>query len=290
MKSFCVVLFVDIVGSTALYEALGDAEAHRAVTATLRRLQQTVAAHGGLVIKTLGDELMCRFAKASDALLAAEAMQTDQAGKGSNLGLRIAFHGGEVLHHEGDLFGDAVNLAARLAALAKPGQILTSQCTADLLDAWMRHATRPVGSATVKGRLQPVELVEALWDRSAELTLIDGGMTASSATRQSANAPRLELRLGGQEQVMDARRPRLTFGRDEANDLVIVAAGVSRLHGRIECKGAHFHLQDLSSNGTVIRRPDGLDTLLLRNEHVLQGNGFIQCGPQGSPCIEYICG
>jgi adenylate cyclase len=290
MKGFCVVLFVDIAGSTSLYEALGDAEAHRAVTATLRRLQQTVAAQGGLVIKTIGDELMCRFAKASDALLAAEAMQTDQVAQGGNLGLRIAFHAGEVLHHEGDLFGDAVNLAARLAALAKPGQILLSQATADLLDAWMRHTTRTVGSATVKGRLQPVDLVEALWDRSAELTLIDNGPAASASARGHRAAPRLELRVDGQRHVLDAQHPRLTFGRDEANDLVIIAAGVSRLHGRIECKGAHFHLQDLSSNGTVVRRPDGLDTLLRRNEHILQGSGTIQCGPQDSPCIEYVCG
>lgn len=290
MKHFCVVLFVDIVGSTSLYEDLGDAEAHRAVTATLRRLQQAVSTHGGLVIKTLGDELMCRFAKASDALLAAEAMQTGQAGQHSNLGLRIAFHGGEVLHHEGDLFGDAVNLAARLAALAKPGQILLSHSTADLLDPWMRHATRPVGSATVKGRLQPVALVEALWDRSAELTLIDGGQHPVSATQNGLAEPRLELVIDGQRHVVDAQNPRISFGRDETNDLVIIAAGVSRLHGRIECKGTHFHLQDLSSNGTVVRRPDGLDTLLRRNEHVLQGSGVIQCGPRGSPCIEYHCG
>lgn len=290
MNHFCVVLFVDIVGSTALYEMLGDAEAHRAVTATLRRLQQTVAAQGGLVIKTLGDELMCRFAKASDALLAAEAMQIDQAAQGGNLGLRIAFHGGEVLHHEGDLFGDAVNLAARLAALAKPGQILLSQSTAELLDAWMRHATRPVGAATVKGKLQPIELVEALWDRSAELTLIEGSSGTASSARNGAAAVRLELRINGRQHVVDATHPRVSFGRDEANDLVIVAAGVSRLHGRIECKGAHFYLQDLSSNGTVVRRPDGLDMLLRRTEHVLQGSGEIQCGPQGSPCIKYSCG
>ena len=69
------LLFVDISGSTALYEGLGDQEAHARIDQRLRLLQRAVADHGGQVVKSMGDGLMCDFGDADRALHAARAMQ-----------------------------------------------------------------------------------------------------------------------------------------------------------------------------------------------------------------------
>lgn len=284
MKTACVVLFADIVGSTALYESLGDGPAHLAVSQALRRLREIVEQKNGEVIKTIGDELMCRFDTAGDALMAAEAMQNEQAKSDSGLKLRIAFHAGEVLKDGNDLFGDAVNLCARLVGVARPGQILLTGHTAEQLATWMQHVTRPVGTATVKGKTQSIPLREVIWDHGAELTMLE-----STLTPAGGSAPQLKLVLNhdNREFVVDPAHPRLNFGRDASNDLVVQAAGVSRLHGRIEQRGSTCVLLDFSANGTVLLPAEGRPVVLRRSEHVLSGSGTIQCGPPGSAPIHY---
>jgi adenylate cyclase len=284
MKTHCVVLFVDIVGSTALYESLGDGPAHLAVSQTLRHLRDIVEQKSGQVIKTIGDELMCRFESAGDALMAAEAMQNEQSRSASGLKLRVAFNAGDVLTDGHDLFGDAVNLCARLVGVAKPGQILLTAGTSDLLATWMQHVTRPVGNATVKGKSQSIPLREVIWDHGAELTMLESTLTPAGAAPAQL---RLVLQHDNREFVVDPNHPRLNFGRDSSNDMVVLAAGVSRLHGRIEQRGNSCVLQDFSANGTVLFPAEGRPVILRRTEHVLSGSGTIQCGPPGSAPIHY---
>jgi class 3 adenylate cyclase len=70
----CSILFADIAGSTQIYEILGDRRAQRMVAACLSKLSEVVQHHRGEVIKTIGDEVMCTFAKVDDAIQAAAAM------------------------------------------------------------------------------------------------------------------------------------------------------------------------------------------------------------------------
>ena len=117
------VLFADVSGSTQMYETLGDVRARAIVARCVADMTAATRRHGGALIKTIGDEVMTTFPNAADAAEAACEMQetiTGQMVEGRPLAIRIGFHFGPVLSEETDVFGDAVNLAARLANEAKP--------------------------------------------------------------------------------------------------------------------------------------------------------------------------
>src|SRR2546421_135731 len=144
------ILFADVSGSTALYELLGDKPAAKAIEACLNELRAVVANREGQVVKTIGDEIMVVFGNGEAACDAAREMQQRvialPPSAGVKLAIRIGFHFGLVLEDKGDFWGDGVNTAARLAALAKAGQILTSGATANALPAPAR-AHRAQGRA-----------------------------------------------------------------------------------------------------------------------------------------------
>ena len=113
----CAVLFADVAGSTQLYETLGDEAARLLVGNCLQSLSRVTERHGGRVVKTIGDELMCRFPSADAAVTAARVMQ-EMTRKMSSAGgvtpsIRAGLHYGSMIEEDGDLFGDAVNLAAK---------------------------------------------------------------------------------------------------------------------------------------------------------------------------------
>src|SRR6185436_9424865 len=121
------VLFADVAGSTKLYDALGDAEAKVLIDEALSGMKGVTQRHRGRVIKTIGDELMCVFPDAERGFLAATDMQTLVNAllvtKGVKRMIRVGFHAGPVIEEKGDVFGNTVNVAARMAGVAKGMQI-----------------------------------------------------------------------------------------------------------------------------------------------------------------------
>src|SRR5690349_16501574 len=113
------ILFADVSGSTKLFELRGDVIARQLIAAVLTALGEVAGRHGGRVIKTIGDEVMCAFPGAVNGLLASTDMQKrvahDIAFAKENLAIRIGLHHGDALHEDGDVYGDAVNTAARMA-------------------------------------------------------------------------------------------------------------------------------------------------------------------------------
>ena len=117
------ILFGDVVGSTRLYEQMGDAAALAIISECNQMMEQTVGAHDGQVVKTIGDEVMAAFTRPENMLDAAIAMQ-EQAGNlrlrdGVRSCLRVGFHFGPALCDKSDYFGETVNTAALLARIAK---------------------------------------------------------------------------------------------------------------------------------------------------------------------------
>ena len=108
------VLFADICGSTRLFEKYGDRRARQIETRVLDVLTSGTVAHDGVVIKTIGDEIMSRFASAQQAVSAAcemhRALKEDKELAELNIAVKIGLHYGPVLVEKGDLFGDAVNV------------------------------------------------------------------------------------------------------------------------------------------------------------------------------------
>ncbi len=128
-------LFTDIEGSTRLLQALGDeyadvlAEHRRALRAAWRR-------HDGVEVDTQGDAFFVAFARASDAVAAADDAQAALAG--GPVHVRMGLHTGEPLQADEGYVGFDVHRAARIAAAGHGGQVLLSQATADLTGAEVR--------------------------------------------------------------------------------------------------------------------------------------------------------
>lgn len=283
-------LFADVAESTRLYEQFGDALAHTAIDGCLSAMKAATVEFGGRTIKTIGDELMAVFASAEAACRAAIEMQwrvQELPHVGDiKLSIRIGFHYGAAVEHEGDVFGDSVNVAARLTAVANPGQIIVSgQVTAEL-PAALAAATRRLWSMPLKGKSEPIDLIEVLWagDEEATVTL--------SAQFEPPRAP-LRLRYRGNEVVIDATHPKVEIGRDPSNEVVVDARNASRVHARVEWRRDKFVLTDLSTNGTYVVDAQSQETRLRREEFILDGDGKISFGRSlsagGGVAVEFYC-
>jgi len=174
--AFRTVLFTDVEGSTALTQRLGDTKAREVLREHERLVRECLAAHGGSEVKTMGDGFMASFASATRALECAIAIQRAFAvgaglappeGAASSapteaIRVRIGLNAGEPVAEEGDLFGTAVNLAARIAAQAQGGEILVSDTVRGLV-AGKGFLFADRGETALRGFEDPVRLYEVRW-------------------------------------------------------------------------------------------------------------------------------
>ena len=269
------VLFADVSGSTKLYEALGDALALETIGRCVTVMSTVCVGHGGRVVKTIGDEVMAVFPTADTAAQAAAEMQAriheHPPVGGSRLGIRVGFHVGQAIEAEGDVFGDSVNVAARMAALAKREQVILSSHAADALAPWLRARLREVDTLSVKGKTVDIGIFELIWQES------DEDLTAV-ATRWKPLPARIVLRHGTKELVLDETATTITLGRDAQNDIVIADRKASRLHARIERRRDKFVIVDQSSNGTFVTVDGEPEIMLRREELMLRGRGHVTFG------------
>jgi len=276
----CTILFVDVCDSTQLYETLGNARAQAIIAKTLDMLSRAATRHVGTIIKTIGDEVMCSFTTARDAAHAAVDMQlaVKQAAALENLGIkslavRVGFHSGPVISHAADVFGDTVNVAARVVAHAKPGQILVAKQTVRKLPRDVAASMRFVGSTPVKGKKELVDLYELIWERE-NLTLVQDVAAVES---RSENI-RLTVTLGNQTVELGQSRSVVHLGRGPENEFVVADPLASRMHARIEFRRDRFVLVDQSLNGTFVQVSGAPETVLRRDEMVLNETGLICLG------------
>ena len=268
----CVaVLFADLGGSTRLYDLLGDEPARRIVAACIDRIIEIVERHAGRLIKTIGDEVMSTFDSANRAADAAReiviAMRAMEPVHDQRLGAHVGLHYGRVLHEEGDVFGDTVNLAARLVPLAKTGEILTTRAVVDALSAERQGLVRRIDRRELRGKQGELEIFELLW-QTANITTI-----TPIPRHDPAGGERLVLQLGADRFEIHEGHPSLTIGRDDDNDLVLPDPRVSRRHARVKRRHGKFVLCDESTNGTLVRTAEGKSILLHREEMILHGSG-----------------
>ena len=290
-SSELAVLFADVSGSTRLYETLGDERALAVVAHCLEVAKSACAGYGGQVIKTIGDEVMVAFPAADDAAQAAADLQariTAEPALGSQrLMMRIGFHFGPALASGGDVYGDSVNVAARLVGVAQGGQVITSAATAALLSPWLRMRTRELAALTLKGKLHDVSVCEFVWqDSSDDLTTL--------STRVRTPATHLLVRHGDRELLLSEQRGSVALGRDAQNDIVIVDRMASRMHAKIERRRDRYVLIDHSSNGTFLSIAGEPEVQLRREEFMLRGHGHVSFGhpyaKDPSETIEFFCG
>jgi len=269
------ILFADVSGSTRLYETLGDAQARTIVERCLAIVADVCKEQGGQVIKTIGDEMMTTYASADHAARAARDVQTRIAllrtDSGAPVSMHVGFHFGPVIANAGDVYGDAVNVAARMTELARGGQIITTAQTVAELSVPLRAGTRDLDSLTIKGKQKDVGIYELLWQETAdELTAL--------SPRRVARPQRVRIVHGTRMIELGETTGIFALGRDAANDLVIADRMASRMHARIERRRDNFVLVDHSSNGTYVRVDGEAELMLRREEWRLRGHGFCSFG------------
>lgn len=272
------VLFADVSGSTRLYERLGDRVALALIERCVNAMQQVTLRLHGTVVKTIGDEVMAVFADASVACRAAMDMQiavcTLPESIEHGLTIHCGFHAGEVMVADGDVFGDTVNVAKRLAEVSKVGQIVTSGEVVRLLPAELGSATRFLDSEPVKGRAAPLELHEVLWEPDVELTeMVSGGPRQRAQLRTE-----MVLRYRGHEYRIDGEHLAISLGRDVRADIPLQDKLASRNHCRVEKTRDKFTFLDFSSNGTFVQITGRPEALVRRESIVLQDSGTISFG------------
>jgi len=165
-SSLVTVLFTDVEGSTALTQRLGDARARDVLRAHERMVREALKAHGGSEIKTMGDGFMASFSSATRALECAIAMQRAFAERNETaeepIRVRIGLNAGEPIAEEEDLFGTAVNMAARIAAKAEGGEIVASDVVRQLV-AGKGFLFSDRGDVALRGFEDPMRLYEVHW-------------------------------------------------------------------------------------------------------------------------------
>ena len=281
------ILFADIVGSTQLYERLGDQIAVTVVQDTLAIVAQAVVAHQGRVVKTIGDEVMAAFDGPEAGFAAAIDIRRRVTtlpplpGSGVQVRLRIGLHFGPALVEEGDYFGDTVNIAARLVTLANPDQILTTGDLLDRLPPDQQDEATEFASIEVKGRKDPLRVAQVTAGMPRqEMTQIGFARTAPPLL-----AVEVTLTLTVQGRIWDVPpgTRRIVCGRDAACDVVLTGAQVSRQHATIEFRRDKVVLVDHSSNGTTLVVREGRPVTLLREEFGMLQGGHIIFGRLNEP-------
>jgi class 3 adenylate cyclase len=290
------ILFADVVGSTRLFEAMGDLRARDMVSTCIDVMREATEQHHGTLIKTIGDEVMSTFPTADDALNAAGQMQkqiaahTELRVEGQPVSIRIGCHYGSVVLENRDVFGASVHTANRMTSQAKAGQIITTSATVERLSPEWRASVRQIDVATIRGQGGEVALYEVLWQTEDVTSMLP----AIALNGRDARRPRrLRLSVHELEVILDEQRPHVAIGRADDNDIVIRGNLISRLHARIEFSRNRFTLTDQSTNGTFVQISGEEEAFVRRDSMPIKGEGLIGLGripDRDSPLtIHFVC-
>jgi adenylate cyclase len=283
------VLFADVSGSASLYETAGDVAALDVIERCIERLSQAAESTGGRVLKTMGDEVMVLFPTPDAAASAASemhaAVDTLPPVRGTKLGVRIGFHSGPVIQRGNDVFGDTVNLAARLVEHAQKGQIVTSEETLQQLSPALRACSRRLHAIPIKGKADRGELCE-IERRPAS----DAATDAAPPHEARSAAVALRLRYRDLQLVHRRENDLIIIGRDAGCGLVIAGENVSRLHCTIVRRHDSFVLRDHSTNGTFVTVDgDGDGEILVQREDMpLRRHGWLALGEPRAETAEVV--
>lgn len=278
-KATLAVLFADMCGSTALYEKLGEARAQRVIAQFVLDLGAEVAKYKGQLIKAKGDEVLCTFPNVEIAMNAACSMQRAIArgryDDGQKVSVRIGFHYGEVTCADGDIFGDTVNAAARVMAITRADQIMTTLPAVNTLPAALRSQLNQVMRAEFSSQQGYFEMFLVMWEPD-EMFITRVGTPAFR--KPSPNNASLILKYQGKTVVVNNDRRTVVLGREKYCDICVEGEYVSREHARIELQSDKFTLNDHSTNSTFVRGKDGDVHALQQDGMILLGAGEISLG------------
>jgi len=279
-------LVADVVGSTPLSEFAGNDIALGQIAEWRERLCALVRSNGGEFISSKGDDVLSTFIDAAGAFRTASQLRAQRR-------LPISFHAGlhygPIIRVGNDIYGDAVNMTARLASIANPGEVIMSQSFVDLLATDERQSLSSLDKMTFKGKHQPCNIYTFLDENQAVNTEISIGRGPSEIREATTCAVYLTLRYNGQTMSCGDNQS-LSIGRSPDCDLVIDRQWVSRRHATIGVTNGRVRLTERSSSGTFLSIGPSQEMLVRREDVLLLGSGTISPGMQcTSSDAQVIC-
>ncbi len=293
------IAFVDLTGSVSVFETLGNDRATKAVT----RLTQWIGAKGqefdGKVVKMLGDGVLLSFTNNQLAVECMMHIQQEHAQRVAQwpsrlkLLMQVGMARGQVVQVDGDCFGDAVNVAARLSDLAGPEQILVTDKVIRSLTSRQAVRSRSLGPMRIKGRVEPCEVFRIEWqpEMLSEFLTLPSDLHANREVGESVFGG-IELHWLDDKRAFKMTDLPIKIGRIPEAEFVVNDPRVSRLHATLDIRSGNYVLEDTSSYGTWVRFA-GSDAVvsLRRQECLLHSDGEIAMGAPfsdfSSPMIKF---
>jgi len=282
------VVFTDLLGSTGVFEAVGNVKATEVVTRLTGWIGEVCVAYGGRVVKTMGDGVLAVFPEGPEAIEAVVEMQRSHQKNmlhmppALQMPIRIGVASGDVEIVAGDCFGDAVNVAARLSDLTGPHQIWANG--ESLVHVSLRDGVRmrSLGPISIRGRAEPCLAYQVEWKEGESTEFL----TMQAVLDSKVGDPPVDV-LGGQIELtwLDTTRVFKSFempvhiGRVREVEFPVNDPRVSRTHARIDWRNGSVMLVDVSTYGVWVRFAGATSDLILRREEcVLHGRGEIALG------------
>lgn len=294
------IIFVDLSGSTAIFEELGDEKATQLVHKVIHDIASHLNACGGQVLKLLGDGVMVLFDSPKDAISACnhldnilvdfeESVPQNLLGT-DRISVRVGVDYGTLVEFENDVYGDIVNVASRILSHARPGELMMTAAVYEHLSPEQQRNCRHLGSIYLRGKALPQTIygmslsVETPQDASG-----DSQDTVIATHKKTAwgdgNKPETYIVLSykGESHYFSTDQLPIIVGRSLDSDLVVPDARVSRSHVRIDWFASQFYLTDISINGTMVQYGgeeigDPFPVSMRRQRGTLIRSGYILLG------------
>ncbi|HYC64139.1 MAG TPA: adenylate/guanylate cyclase domain-containing protein [Reyranellaceae bacterium] len=266
-RRLAAIIHADLAGFTRMMEGAETRTFRHLKRAQVEVWRPAIQKAGGRMVGTAGDAMLAEFGSAVSALGAAIDIQERMAKLNEELDaaqrmmFRVGVHLGEVIVDQEDqnIFGDGVNLAARIQALAEPGGIAVSRSVRDLAELRTEYVFVDGGEHQLKNVSRSVQVYHV-----RHVQVADAAAPAPATTTKTT--PQVTLRFDGadskgQKFVFDVALDRLValpdgmaIGRaGDQCELVVAHATVSRRHAKLQLKGEALQVEDLgSTNGTAV--------------------------------------
>ncbi len=281
------VVFVDLAGSTGVFQALGNAKATQAITCLTNWMGAVCTSWRGRVVKNLGDGVLMVFVQNNDALEAVTEMQRIHTERIKtwpdklNMRLQIGVARGEVIDQGGDYFGDAVNVAARLSDLSGPDQILGTDAVINELPPDTPIRFRSLGVMDIRGRNESCTVYQVEWQNEAlsDFFTVPAELMPMPPVKSVPQLGTIAISCLDVAASFTSTQLPIQIGRSAQTQFVVNDPRVSRWHAKILWRAGKFYLEDVSSYGSWVRfAGSGVVLALRRQECVLLTAGEIALG------------
>ncbi|WP_171129896.1 MULTISPECIES: adenylate/guanylate cyclase domain-containing protein [unclassified Ruegeria] len=273
-SKFATMIIADIAGSTPLYNAVGDDEAQRLIQLKIDHLRRVLLSFGGVPVGQKGDDVLSFFDDPNAALKA--ALKLVEPDEETVLQVHVGMHSGPIVIGERGIYGEAVNVTARFATAANPGEACVSEAAAKLLHPEHRSMLKPLGRLSLKGVAEPLpafSLVDPTSDMIFQTRLPTNFGRSETNWKPHAG---LTLHLRYEDSVWwCGDNGELTIGRAPDCDVVLQQPWVSRTHAVLSMKAGKLILTDRSTSGTYVKSEAGREIRLKRESVMLADSGVI---------------